>query len=554
MVAVGRRRERTHARAEFPVAEERADERAEPRVRDLLADELEKAVELVEVTPGLRDEGGGVCLRGLERADVELEAVAEALDPREHAHGVSLAEPPVEHLYLVPDARLDSSGRVDELEREVRASGTRPKATLARDREDALDDPVFDEFGDRRSARSRDGHHGESMASGGWPTPAIAWAGVARLKAFRALRYDPGRAGPLDHLVAPPHDVITSDLRARLEAASPYNAVRLVRPRSPSQAARTLREWIESGVLVRESEPAVWALREDFIGPDGQARTRRGLVARIRLEPYGAGVVLPHERTLPRQKRARLSLLRAVRTKLSPVLLLHEGASPTHPGKRPPELDATLDGVRSRLWRIREDDEIERALEAAGERIIIADGHHRYETALRFHEEDGTEETAYLFAALVSRRDPGLVIFPTHRLALGPVPELNGRFRLTELPGGASEGLARLAGVPRNRPAFVMLRPRDAVLAEAEPDPAAPAALDTAVIDELSLDEVRFTPSAGAAEQAVRSGRASAAFLVRAPTMEQVEAVALAGETMPEKSTYFYPKLTSGLLFSPFDE
>jgi uncharacterized protein (DUF1015 family) len=376
---------------------------------------------------------------------------------------------------------------------------------------------------------------------------------VARLKPFRALRYDTSRAGPLSRLVAPPHDVIGPALRERLLAASPYNVVRLVRPDDPVEAARTLAEWRREGVLVRETRPAAWVLEEDFVGPDGRERTRRSVVARVRLEPYAAGAVLPHERTISRQKAARLELLRATRTKLSPVLLLHEGTSPDPPG-RSPDIDVAFEGTHSRLWRLDEADARGAALALVRGRVIIADGHHRYETALRFNEEEGTEETAYIYAALVSRGDPGLVIFPTHRLAAEPVPELNGRFRLTALPGGAEQALARLGLVPRDRPAFVLLRADGAVLAEAEPGGRAAAVLDTAVLDELELADVRFTASAAEAEQAVRSGRAAAAFLVRAPTVDQVEAVALAGEKMPEKSTYFFPKLTSGLLLSPLDE
>jgi uncharacterized protein (DUF1015 family) len=376
---------------------------------------------------------------------------------------------------------------------------------------------------------------------------------VARLKAFRALRYDTGRAGPLDDLVAPPHDVITRQLRRSLLARSPYNAVRLVRPDTPGKAARFLADWRREGILVREEAPATWILAEEFPSPDGRAGRRTAAVARVRLEPYGARVVLPHERTLPRQKETRLKLLRATRTKLSPVLLLHEGSPPLVPD-RPPDLQATFQGVRSRLWRVEDPALAGEVLAAVRGRLIIADGHHRYETALRFHAEEGSEETAYLFAALVSRDDPGLVIFPTHRVASGPVPELNGRFRVTWLAGGAGEGLERLRLVPRDRPAFVMLRRDAAVLAEADPCREPVGVLDTAALAELPLSDVHFTPSAADAERAVRSGRASAAFLVRPPTIEQVEAVALAGKTMPEKTTYFFPKLTTGLLFSPFDE
>jgi uncharacterized protein (DUF1015 family) len=375
---------------------------------------------------------------------------------------------------------------------------------------------------------------------------------LPRFKPFRALRYDTRRAGPLEDLVAPPHDVLSSDDHARLLAASPWNVVRLIRPETPAEAAATLQAWRAEGVLVREERPAVWVLEDDFAGPDGRARTRRALVARIRLERYGEGNVYPHERTIAGHKAARLELLRAVRAKLSPLLLLHEGESPD-PREGPPHLEVEHQGIRSRLWRVDDPAEIERALAAVRGRAIIADGHHRYETALRFHEEEGTEETAHALAALVADTDPGLVIFPTHRVAGGPVPELNGRFRVTPLEGGAAAAVARLEGVPRDRPAFAMLRRGRVLLAEAEPAVGTPA-LDTAVLEELPLRDVRFTASADEAERAVATGAAEAAFLVRAPTVDQVEAVALAGQTMPEKSTYFFPKLTSGLLFSPFDE
>ncbi len=377
---------------------------------------------------------------------------------------------------------------------------------------------------------------------------------VARLKPFRALRYDARRAGPLEALVAPPHDVVTPAERRRLLEKSAYNVIRLIQPDSPEAAASTLAEWRRAGVLVRDEGRAAWLLEESFAAPGGERRTRRALVARIRLERYAAGGVLPHERTDSSQKAARLELLRAVRTKLTPVLLLHDGAAPPAHPARAPDLSVEFGGVESRLWRIGEDREVDAALASVRGRTIIADGHHRYETALRFHEEEGSEETAHVLAALVSRADPGLVIFPTHRVVAGRVPSLNGRFRVTVLSGGAADALARLEDVPRDRAAFVLLRRGEVLLAEAAREDGPLAALDAAAIAGLGLASVRYTPSAAEAEDAVRSGRASAAFLVRAPTVDQVEAVALAGETMPEKSTYFFPKLTSGILFSPLDE
>ena len=138
----------------------------------------------------------------------------------------------------------------------------------------------------------------------------VSWPAVPLLKPFRALRYDERAAGPLDDLVAPPYDVIDPEDLDRLLARSPWNAVRLVRPDDPEKAARLLGEWQDEGVLVRDERPAVWLLEEDFTGPDGVPRRRRGIVARVRLDPYGSGAVLPHERTFSGPKEARLRLLR----------------------------------------------------------------------------------------------------------------------------------------------------------------------------------------------------------------------------------------------------
>ncbi|HEU4451151.1 MAG TPA: DUF1015 domain-containing protein [Gaiellaceae bacterium] len=366
------------------------------------------------------------------------------------------------------------------------------------------------------------------------------------LKPFRALRYDAGAAGPLDDLVAPPYDVVTPEAHARLEDRSPWNAVRLVRPGSPDEAARTLADWLRRGVLVREERPALWLLEEEFTGPDGIARRRRGIVGRVRLEPYESGLVLPHEHTFTAPKEARLRLLRATRMKPSPIFVLHHGSAPAPEGG--PALAAELDGVVSRLWRLDDPATISAVTAGVEGPLLVADGHHRYETALRFHAEERSEETAHVLAVLVGKDDAGLEIFPTHRVTAGAVPELDGDFRRTPL-GDPEEASAALASVPRDLAAFVLVRPDGAALVEAE-EPG----LDTAFVDALPLEEVRYTPSAADARRAVASGAATAAFLVRAPTVEQVESFARAGERMPPKSTYFFPKLTSGLLFSPFDE
>jgi uncharacterized protein (DUF1015 family) len=356
------------------------------------------------------------------------------------------------------------------------------------------------------------------------------------VKPFRALRYAADAAGPLDSLVSPPFDVISPDLGRELAARSPYNAVHIVQPEGAEEAARLLAEWQSGGILVREEEPAVWLLEEGFAGPGGDRRTRRGLVARVALVPFERGIVLPHERTAPKPLEGRLELLRATRTKLSPILMLYDGPPPD-PQSRPPDLEATLDGVTSRLWRLDPD-----AAAAVQAPLVIADGHHRYTAALRFHEEDGNEETAHVLTTLVSTADPGLEILPTHRIAASAPDTFDGT-------RDVDDALRVLEGLPRDRGAFVMLRPEGASLVESD-EPA----LDTALVDALGLEGVRYTADAQEAQNAVATGAAEAAFIVRPPTIEQVKSFALAGELMPQKSTYFYPKLASGLLFSPFDE
>jgi uncharacterized protein (DUF1015 family) len=350
---------------------------------------------------------------------------------------------------------------------------------------------------------------------------------VASVKPFRAVRYDEAKAGPLASLVAPPYDVLSAEQRVEYLARSPYNIVHLTLPDEEQKAARLWGDWQAEGVLARDGEPALWWLEQEYVGPDGIARTRAGLVAALRAEPYAAGVVLPHERTHAGPKEGRLRLLRALRALVEPIFLLYDGSLEA-PGDEP-LLEVELEGVRNRLWRVGAD----APAELAEARLLIADGHHRYETTLAFHEEDGTEESAWLLAVIVPTRQEGLTIFATHRLADGV--ELNGAEAADEPP---LDLLSRGAGP-------VVYRDGRAYLVPPRAD------LDAATVEPLVRGTVRYTPSAEEAIEAVDRGEAGAALLVRPPTVEQVRAVAERGETMPQKSTYFYPKLPSGLLFLP---
>jgi uncharacterized protein (DUF1015 family) len=354
---------------------------------------------------------------------------------------------------------------------------------------------------------------------------------VARVKPFRAVRYGE-RAGPLDSLVAPPYDVISPDEREQLAARSEHNVVHLTLPEDESEAGRTWRAWREDGTLADEPEPGFWWLSQDYVGPDGVARTREGLVAALEAEPYERRVVLPHERTHSGPKEGRLRLLREVEAQLEPLFFLYEGAPPARRPEREPDLE--VEGAR--LWRL----PAEGIVEAFADRqLLIADGHHRYETALAYHEERGTPESAYVLAVLVSLDDPGLMIFPTHRV-FDREPE-------ERLPAEQLSGDARrvLDDVPADRAAAVLYRDGGFELAVDG------QMLDVRLVDRLGHEGISYTPDWDEAVRAVDSGEAEVAVLMRPTRIEDVFAVAQRGETMPQKSTYFYPKLVSGLLFLP---
>jgi uncharacterized protein (DUF1015 family) len=358
---------------------------------------------------------------------------------------------------------------------------------------------------------------------------------MAEVKPFRAVRYDDA-AGPLGSLVAPPYDVISPDQREELRARSPYNVVHLTLPDDEADAGRLWSEWRRDGILVENVEPGAYWLSQDYVGPDGVARTREGLVAALRVEPYENRIVLPHERTHRGPKEGRLRLLREVRAQLEPLFFLYEGEPPTSRPEHDPDLEA--DGAR--LWRISPDG-IADAF--ADRQLLIADGHHRYETALAYHAEAGTPESAYVLAVLVSLEDPGLMIFPTHRVFEAEPPEA---LPVVDRLADPESALRALEELPRNRAAAVVYRNGDAELAvDGEGE------LDVRLVDRLGHEGISYTPDWQEAVRAVDEGEAAVAVLMRPTRIEDVFAVAQRGETMPQKSTYFYPKLVSGLLFLP---
>jgi uncharacterized protein (DUF1015 family) len=357
---------------------------------------------------------------------------------------------------------------------------------------------------------------------------------MADVQPFRAVRYA-GAAGPLADLVAPPYDTVSEEERARLFERSPYNVARLTLPDSVEDAGRLYGDWLAGGVLERESAASVWLLVEDFVGPDGVARERRGLVASVLAEPYAAGGVLPHERTHPHVRAERVGLLRTMRAQPEPVFLLHESGRASEVPDRAPDL--SVDG--SRLWRVDAD------LSSFGaEELLVADGHHRYESAIELGDELGPPG-ARIMALLVSTADPGLHVFPTHRL-------FSGRPDLASLEGERCESvpqaLARLADEPFDISAAVAYYPGVVQLLRGRE-----GELDVELVDRHGLEGIGYTPQVDEAVAAVDRGDADVAFLLREPRVEDVFAAARGGRLMPQKSTYFFPKPLSGLLFHPLE-
>jgi len=418
------------------------------------------------------------------------------------------------------------------------------------------------------------------------------------LRPLRALRYDPDRVALAD-VVVPPYDVIPPADRERYAAASEHSAVHLVLPDSPSRAGRLLYEWRQDGTLVRDDEPAVWWHVQDYVGPDGGEGSRSGFLSAVRLSDYSEGRVRPHEQTHATARAGQLELMRATAANLSPVFGLYDDPSSgpreallPHVSGEPEMQVRDADGTTHSFWRITDDAAIAAVQEAIADRsIVIADGHHRYETAVAYRDErrvrdgDPAGDQPYDFTLmhLVNLEGEGLEIFPTHRVVMGRrevTDEVLHAFDATELDAPPAQVEEALRQVPADTIAFAVwrgggrpallcrLRDRGAVGMAMMGTPAPLRAIDAAVLEAVVLapllglldpaqfattDQIQYVRELGAATKLVEQGEASAAFLLRPPTVDQVRAVAAAGAVMPQKSTYFFPKLYAGFLFNPLE-
>ena len=417
---------------------------------------------------------------------------------------------------------------------------------------------------------------------------------MPEVRPLNALHYDLARVGSLDAVAAPPYDVIDAEARRELVARSPFNVVELDLPEDPGggdpyeHAGATLEKWIAEGVLVTDGGEAVWALEQEYDAPDGSRRTRHGVLARVRVSEYGAGAVRPHERTQPGPREDRLRLTRATRHNLSPIFSLHPGDAWRHVeaarGGDPWGEIGDDGGTVNRVWRIADSEALAAlSAELADAELLIADGHHRYETARAYAEEVGGEGPhRYTLMCLVSLSDPGLTVFGYHRLLRNlEAPErhealaaaLREHFEIDEValealdPAG-EEGPGVFGYVDAHLRRGFRLRLKEASLEVLEAAlgerSAAYRRLDAVILETLVLGGalgmsaediaakrgIGYAKSAGEAIGALDGGW-HAAFLMRPTPVEQVRAVAAAGETMPPKSTFFFPKIPTGIAFNP---
>ena len=418
---------------------------------------------------------------------------------------------------------------------------------------------------------------------------------MADVQPFPALHYTPDSVGSLDVVTAPPYDVIDDAERASLLEGSPFNVVEIDLPVAPgeggdrySHAAEVLEGWILSGILTQDREPSLWGLTQEYTGPDGEVRRRNAVLARVRVDDYGPGRIRPHERTQPGPRQDRLDLTRATRYNLSPIFSLTTRDAwpilePATGG--PPWAEVTdPDGTLHRIWKITDPAVHEAvAAELADAELLIADGHHRYETARVYRDEVGGEGPHnYTLMALTGLDDPGLTVFPTHRLLTDLGPEGRGRLR-EGLEGAFSveetdrnrldpeglDGVGRFGYVDVDGTTLILgLRDPSSLGALMGDVSDAYRDLDAAILEKAVLDEVlgmseadveakrgiAYSKTIADSLQAIDSGDADAAFILRATPVEQVREVAAAGETMPPKSTYFFPKLLSGMVFNPLSQ
>lgn len=423
-----------------------------------------------------------------------------------------------------------------------------------------------------------------------------------RIEPFRGLFYNPTCSGPIKDMIAPPYDLIGPAMQDSLYQRSPYNVVRIELARDPDRyqaAAYTLRGWLRDRILIRASKSAIYLYTQRFM-VEGRKFTRHGFVLRIQLEDFAPGRILPHERTFPAAKEDRLRLLIATQTNISSIFGLYmknpaldslrARASEIQP------LFSVVDdlGIENELREISNPEDIAALQQAMAERqILIADGHHRYETALEYGRRrraadpnpTAVQPYDYTMMTLVAADDPGLVILATHRVVKQlaaeaiaafvqragidfTIAEFADRRQFQQRLIAAGAGAIGVAFKGDRVLRILRLKDLAAMAAMLPTTPAAVRELDVSILHTAIFERIfGITPEAvraggnldytidfnGALDK-VADGETDGAFLMNPPSIHDVERVSAAAATMPEKSTYFFPKLATGLVMNPLTD
>jgi uncharacterized protein (DUF1015 family) len=427
---------------------------------------------------------------------------------------------------------------------------------------------------------------------------------MADVRAFRGFRYDLGTVGALSQAIAPPYDVIDPALQQSLYEASPYNAIRIELTKDEpgdtatankyTRAAQTLRNWIDDAALRQDTTRNLYVYEQEF-EVEGKRYTRRGFLARVRLEPFGTGRIYPHEQTLAGPKADRLKLFQATNFNISPIFGLYPDESGEVFAKleaalrRQPPLEATDHlGVMNRLWIVNDQTVISAVIGLMGPRpVFIADGHHRYETGLKYLEElvargeplDPEAPARFTMMMLVGMSDPGLIILPTHRLVSG-IPAVTGPalraalepdFEILNMYSTAAECWQDVEldgsqyclgfGAVADGTWLVARLRNPAALDALAPDQSSEwRGLGVSILHKLVLEKIvperiggkptcRYVHLIREVNDDVAAKGCQLACLVPPATMDHVESIAGNREKMPPKSTYFYPKLVTGMVY-----
>ncbi len=418
---------------------------------------------------------------------------------------------------------------------------------------------------------------------------------------FKGILYNPDLLKSSSELICPPYDVISAAFQQQLYGSSPYNAIRLELPLETdpySAAAERLGEWLQGGELQSDPVPAIYPYFQTFEDTEGQSHTRCGFFAAMRLHDFAEKKVLPHEKTLSGPKADRLNLFRKTKTNISGIFGLYADESKAADNvmkafaeANAPVVDALFQGVSNRMWRITDPELVARFQATLQERAVyIADGHHRYDTGVNYRNEcaaanpshTGQEPYNFILTYLANIHDEGLLIFPIHRLVHSlenfDVVALRARladfFAVTELENRAALK-AFLDREPSNY-TYGVVSPGSifGITLKSNPDtlvdPSRPEALRSlglVLLHDLIFGKLLGISQDAMAKQsnllyvhddrevfeAVESGRVQVGFVVKPTTVEQVLAVSETGEVMPQKSTFFYPKLMTGMLYNPLD-